>query len=95
MVHFFNNALITLTVGPLCSESVPAPLMATASGLVIAVGEFFGGGLAPVIVGQVALHAGIQRILWLPVIMMGLGWVLSLLTRETRPGGGSGTTGLT
>src|SRR6202000_810197 len=46
-VHFFNNALITLTVGPLCSEAVPAALMATASGLVIAVGELFGGGLAP------------------------------------------------
>ena len=46
MVHFFNNALITLTVGPLCSETVPAPLMATASGLVIAVGELFGGGCA-------------------------------------------------
>jgi hypothetical protein len=53
MVHFFNNALITLTVGPLCSESVPAGLMATASGVVIAVGELFGGGVAPVLVGQV------------------------------------------
>ena len=44
LVHFFNNALIALTVGPLCSEAVPTTLMATASGLVIAVGELFGGG---------------------------------------------------
>jgi len=84
MVHFFNNALITLTVGPLCSETVPAPLMATASGLVIAVGEFFGGGIAPVIVGQVAQRIGIERILWLPTIMMVVGFLLSLLTLETR-----------
>jgi len=85
MVHFFNNALITLTVGPLCSETVPAPLMATASGLVIAVGELFGGGIAPVVVGQVAQRIGIGRILWLPIIMMAVGFLLCLLTRETRP----------
>jgi predicted MFS family arabinose efflux permease len=84
MVHFFNNALITLTVGPLCSETVPAPLMATASGLVIAVGELFGGGLAPVVVGQVAQRFGIGRILWLPILMMAVGFLLSLSTRETR-----------
>jgi len=85
MVHFFNNALITLTVGPLCSETVPAPLMATASGVVIAVGELFGGGVAPVVVGQLAQHIGIEHILWLPAIMVALGLVLSLFTRETRP----------
>ena len=84
MVHFFNNALITLTVGPLCSETVPAPLMATASGLVIAVGELFGGGIAPVAVGQIAQRIGIQHILWLPIVMMSVGFVLSLFTRETR-----------
>jgi MFS family permease len=85
MVHFFNNALITLTVGPLCSESVPLPLMATASGVVIAVGELFGGGIAPVVVGQIAQRVGIQRILWLPIFMMMVGFLLSLLTIETRP----------
>jgi predicted MFS family arabinose efflux permease len=83
MVHFFNNALITLTVGPLCSETVPVGLMATASGLVIAVGELFGGGIAPVIVGQVAERIGIGRILWLPIAMMAVGFLLSLFTRET------------
>jgi MFS family permease len=84
-VHFFNNALITLTVGPLCSETVPARLMATASGVVIAVGELFGGGIAPVLVGQVAQRVGIAHILWLPSIMMAVGFLLSLGTRETRP----------
>jgi predicted MFS family arabinose efflux permease len=85
MVHFFNNALITLTVGPLCSETVPGPLMATASGVVIAVGELFGGGIAPVVGGQVAQRFGIDHILWLPCIMMAIGFLLSLMTRETRP----------
>jgi predicted MFS family arabinose efflux permease len=85
MVHFFNNALITLTVGPLCSETVPTALMATASGVVIAIGELFGGGVAPVVVGQLAQRIGIEHILWLPIMMMTAGFVLSLVTRETRP----------
>ena len=81
LVHFFNNALIALTVGPLLSESVPRWLMATASGLVIAVGEFFGGGLAPIIVGRVAQRFGIEHVLWLPIAAMVVGFVLCFLIR--------------
>jgi MFS family permease len=77
-VHFFNNALITLTVGPLCSEAVPVALMATASGLVIAVGELFGGGIAPVLVGHLAQRLGIEQILKLPIAMLGVGLLLCM-----------------
>jgi hypothetical protein len=83
-VHFFNNALIALTVGPISVESVPASLMATASGLVIAVGELFGGGLAPVIVGHMAQSLGIEHILWLPVGAMGVGFLLCVAIRPVR-----------
>jgi predicted MFS family arabinose efflux permease len=82
LVHFFNNALITLTVGPLSSEAVPARLMATSSGLVIAVGELFGGGLVPVIVGHAALRFGIEQVLWLPIVMIGIGFLLCLTIQE-------------
>jgi predicted MFS family arabinose efflux permease len=85
-VHFFNNALIALTVGPLCSEAVPASLMATASGLVIAVGELFGGGLAPVIVGHVAQRFGIEHVLWLPIAVMAAGFLLCLAIKDNRLG---------
>jgi predicted MFS family arabinose efflux permease len=85
-VHFFNNALIALTVGPLCTEAVPATLMATASGLVIAVGELFGGGLAPVIVGQVAQRFGIEHVLWLPVAVMAGGFLLCLAIKNSQLG---------
>ena len=80
-VHFFNNALITLTVGPLCSEAVPVALMATASGLVIAVGELFGGGIAPVLVGHLAQRLGIEQILKLPIAMLGVGLLLCMTIR--------------
>jgi len=82
---FCIMALLTLTVGPLCAETVPPALMATASGVVIAAGELFGGGLAPIIVGYAAQHFGIEHILWLPIGMLGVAFILGLLLRETRP----------
>jgi MFS family permease len=85
LVHFFNNALITLTVRPVCAESVPPGLTATASGVVIAVGELFGGGLAPMAAGRLADHWGIQHLLWLPIGAMTLGFGLCLLLNETLP----------
>jgi predicted MFS family arabinose efflux permease len=84
LVHFFNNAAITLTVGPLCAETVPTHLMATASGVVIAVGELFGGGLAPVIAGHVAATFGIDKLLLFPIATLSLAFVLSLFLIETR-----------
>jgi predicted MFS family arabinose efflux permease len=88
-VHLFNNALITLTVGPICLESVPATLAATASGLVIAIGEMLGGGLAPALVGQIAQRLGLSNILFLPIGAMVLGFFLSVALRETRWAGKS------
>jgi len=83
-VHFFNNACITLTVGPICAETVPPSLMATAVGVVIACGELGGGGLAPIIAGQVADRFGIEHILWLPLGAMGVALLLVLFLKETR-----------
>jgi len=82
-VNFFNNALITLTVGPISSESAPPHLIATASGVVIATGELLGGCLAPIIAGQVAQHWGIGHILWLPIIGLTVGVGLTLALKET------------
>jgi predicted MFS family arabinose efflux permease len=84
-VHFFNNALITMTVGPVAAETVPPRLMATASGVVIAAGELLGGGLAPILGGLVAERFGIEHILRLPILMMAIGVLLCVALRETRP----------
>ena len=83
LVHFFNFALIALTVGPLCATSVPPALMATASGIVIAIGELIGGGLLPVIVGHLAQHFGIERLFWPPVAAIALSFFLCLAIRPT------------
>lgn len=83
-VHLFNNACITLTVGPICAETVPPRLMATAAGVVIACGELGGGGLAPIAAGQVADRFGIEHILWLPFAAMLIALVITLFLKETR-----------
>ena len=78
-------ALITLTVGPLCDETVPAALGATATGVVIATGELFGGGIAPIVIGGVAARFGIEHILWLPIATLAIAFLASLTLAETRP----------
>lgn len=83
-VHLFNNACITLTVGPICAETVPSSLMATATGVVIACGELGGGGLAPIIAGQVADRFGIEHILWLPLGAIGVALAITPFLKETR-----------
>ena len=83
-VMFGNLALMTLTVGPLCAEAVPPGLMATASGVVIAAGELFGGGLAPVLAGMMAHRFGIEHVLWLPIIVVGFALLLCTRIDEKR-----------
>lgn len=65
---FCVMALITLTVGPLVALSMPEAGMATALGLIVATGELFGGGLAPILLGYAADAFGLHHVLYLPVI---------------------------
>ncbi|KJS06504.1 MAG: MFS transporter permease [Gammaproteobacteria bacterium BRH_c0] len=83
MFCVFSN--VTLTVGPLTVESVPATLMATASGLVVGIGEVFGGGIVPAVAGFVAQNYGIQHILTLAAGGMSLGLIVVVFLRETAP----------
>lgn len=82
---FFVFSMICLTVGPISAESVPATLMSTASGVVVGVGEIFGGGIAPVIAGYVAQNFGIQYIMHLAAAALVLGLLVVLLLEETAP----------
>ena len=78
------TALLTLTVGPMCDESVPPTLVATASGLVIATGELFGGGIAPVIVGWSAQRFGIEHVLWVPMVALTAALLIAGFFKEAR-----------
>lgn len=86
VIMFCTFGLITMTVGPMAAESVSPTMMATASGLVIACGEVFGGGAAPVIAGFVAHHAGVQHVFTVAAIgtVIGIGACASLKTAQGR-----------
>lgn len=90
---FFNFSMICMTVGPLTGESVPLPLVSTATGLVVGIGEVFGGGVAPALAGYIAQHQGIQYTLYLALGGVALGLLVACLLRETAPLRSKVTTG--
>jgi MFS family permease len=86
LTTFFNFSMICMTVGPLTSESVPRALTSTATGLVVGIGEIFGGGVAPAIAGFIAQNHGIENTLYLALGGVGLGLVVALALKETASG---------
>lgn len=85
LTTFFNFSMICMTVGPITSESVPLPLVSTATGLVVGIGEVFGGGVAPALAGFIAQHHGIQYTLYLALGGAVVGLLVASALRETAP----------
>lgn len=65
---FMNGGVLVINVGPLTNESVPAAIAATATGLVVGVGEIFGGALMPAVAGGLADAMGIAVILKVAIV---------------------------
>lgn len=84
VVHFCNSAAIALVVGPIAAEAVPAALVATASGVVICIGELIGGGLLPIIAGRLIESYGIAHFLMLPIAALVVASATSAFLVETR-----------
>jgi sugar phosphate permease len=61
--------------------------MASATGLVMGVGEIFGGGVAPILVGFIVSVWGIDKIFYLAMAALGLGFCIAMMLHETRPKG--------
>lgn len=59
---FMLAGAIAINVGPLTSASVPPAIAATATGLVVGIGEIVGGAIAPAVAGGVADAVGIPII---------------------------------
>jgi MFS family permease len=79
---FGNIALIT---GPLATESAPVGAVAGSIGLVVGVGEIFGGGLGPITGSFVIPNYGFIGPLYVALIGMIFGFVAALFLRETAP----------
>jgi predicted MFS family arabinose efflux permease len=81
----FNFGALSIVAGPLAAEAAPIGLIASVAGLVIGVGEIFGGGVAPAIAGGIAKNYGIQYTLYFALGGQLVGLLISLFLRETAP----------
>jgi MFS family permease len=85
LVSFFSLGNVALITGPIATESAPVGLISTAIGVVVASGEIFGGGIAPFIAGQIGGASGIQSTLYMPLVGVSLGAIVSFFLTETAP----------
>jgi MFS family permease len=81
----FSFGLLSLISGPIASEAAPLGMIGGITGVIAAVGEIFGGGVAPGVGGWIGQNYGIQNVLWLALGGLVVGTVLSLFYKETAP----------
>jgi len=67
------------------AESAPPGMLSTASGLIIGVGEIFGGGMALLLAGYIIGTYGIRYMLYLALGGLMVGAVLMCGLIETAP----------
>ena len=77
--------LLGLLTGAVAAEAAPRGLVSSTTGIIVASGEIFGGGIAPVIAGTVAQHFGIERTLTMALVGLASGIIVSLFLHETAP----------
>lgn len=71
--------VIGITIGPLTNESVPSEMGATATGIVVGLGEIVGGALVPAVTGGIAQHVGISVVLQIALIAVVIGFAVTAL----------------
>lgn len=77
IVTFLIAGVIGITVGPFANESVPPELGATATGMIVGLGEIIGGAVAPAVTGGIAQHVGIAVIVQIALGSAVLGLLIS------------------
>jgi predicted MFS family arabinose efflux permease len=90
VASIFCFGLLGLVTGPIATEAAPAGLMSSTAGLIVGSGEIFGGGIAPVIAGNIAQRFGIQHVLTMALCGLAAGAVVSVFLRETAPAKSAG-----
>jgi len=82
---FFCLGNVALITGPIATESAPRGLISAAIGVVVGAGEIFGGGIAPIIAGNVTDRYGLPSALNVALAGVALGILVCLFLRETAP----------
>ncbi len=81
----FNFAALAILAGPVAAEAAPPGMLASMAGFVIFAGEFVGGGISPIIAGQLASVYGLKAALYFATCGLVLGFFVALFLVETAP----------
>lgn len=84
-IAFGANSCLCMIGGTIAVESVPVALGSTAVGLIIGIGEIFGGGVAPILAGWIAQSYGIQYTMYLALGGLVACCFFALFFKETAP----------
>ncbi len=84
-IAFGANSCLCMIGGTIAIESVPMALGSTAVGLIIGIGEIFGGGVAPMLAGWIAQNYGIQYTMYLALAGLLGCCFFALFFKETAP----------
>lgn len=84
-IAFGANSCLCMIGGTIAVESVPLALGSTAVGLIIGIGEIFGGGVAPMLAGWIAQSYGIQYTMYLALAGLIACCFFALFFKETAP----------
>jgi MFS family permease len=85
VTSFFALGNVALITGPIATESAPPGLMAAGIGLVVGMGEIFGGGVAPNIAGYVIGAVDLHAVMYVAFGGALVGIAASLFFKETAP----------
>lgn len=75
----------TLFMATIPAETVPRAQVATALGLIMGIGELFGGFVTPTIAGFMADSYGLEIVMWIASLGSLIAVILSLFLKETAP----------
>jgi MFS family permease len=82
----FNFAALAILAGPVAAEAAPPGMLASMAGFVIFAGEFVGGGISPIIAGNIAAGPhGLKGALYFAATGLVVGFVVALFLKETAP----------
>lgn len=81
----FNFAALAILAGPVAAEAAPPGMLASMAGFVIFAGEFVGGGISPIIAGNLAETHGLKAALYFAACGLVVGFVVALFLKETAP----------
>lgn len=86
LVGWAASGSFALFMGVVPAEAVPRSLAASSMGLVVGVGELFGGVVSPTLAGSIADQTSLAAPMVLMIVFALIGGVLSLFLKETAPG---------